>query len=287
MAAQTFTVTEIWGRSGSRTYKWEHIYKRKFRIVSNQQIGPATAIEALISYAGVNLGVEYNNGVESDAFSWCRNISCEEENRDGLSYILTCEYGPFDLVRNPENPLDKPIDLEWDDVVFQAPVDEDIDGNAIVNSAGDPFDPPLMRDQSREVLTITWNQATFDQAWAKSLRDHINTDSFMGSDPYTVKVKGIKGKLEYNAIAGYFWKVQYVFEFKESTWIESILDAGMRQLDPTTGVLDVISIEGTPATTPVPLLDGAPLPDGEDPSYLDFHIYQEISFTSTFNFPFQ
>ena len=65
-----------------------------------------------------------------------------------------------------QNPLLQPIDVKWSNRSQEIVADIDINGNPVVNTAGDPFDPPLMEDDPRPVLTIVRNEAIFNQARA-------------------------------------------------------------------------------------------------------------------------
>lgn len=273
------------GAEGRIDKYYRRYYTRKLVITANQAIGPATARQAVQSYGPVNIGYYYDTPLESDYFAFCTDIHCEMQNKDSRSYIATIEYGPFDP-RIVENPLNKPLELDWDGEIYQEAYDVDVNGNNVLNSAGDPFDPPATRDRTRPILTIVRNQSTFDESLAESLADSVNSDVFLGASPGNCKVGAIKAKVAYDPIAGLYWQVTYRFMFNKNGWQDSILDAGLRKLDPSTGLITQILVEGTPATTPVPLSQGEPLALDAAPVYLSFDKYTPIDFASTFGFGF-
>lgn len=285
MSTLGFTVVEIEGTSGRIDIQYKRYYTRKFLVTATQPIGPATARQALQTYQNVGIGAYYKTPLESDEFAWVTSIAEEMQNKDSYSYILTVEYGPFDP-RIVENPLNRPLDISWDGEVYQEYYDVDVEGNNVVNSAGDPFDPPAQRDRSRSTMTIVRNEASFDQNTADALADCVNSDIFMGAQPGNAKVMPISAKCVFDPIAGLYWTVTYKFAFNKNGWQASILDAGLRQIDPSTQKLAQILVEGTPATTPVPLSNGVVLAQNAEPVYLSFSPYSPIDFATTFNFGF-
>jgi hypothetical protein len=160
---------------------------------------------------------------------------------------------------------------------------QDKDGSPVVNSAGDPFDPPLMRDDSRPILTYKRNQALFIPSMAQQYRDAVNSDSLLGADPKTVKIADVQCEMALDPIIGVYNRVSWEFHFASlpNGWKFSVLDQGCKQLNSDSSSQEVINFFGTPTNSPV-LLDGngSPLPPGEDPVFLTFEGYDELSFAA-------
>lgn len=76
-----------------------------------------------------------------------------------------------------QNPTDDPAIIEWDGESYQKVAMWDRNGRAILNSAGDFFDPPLMMDDDRAIVTIQKNLAAVP-SWIFLYRNAVNAASF-------------------------------------------------------------------------------------------------------------
>src|SRR5262249_15878222 len=87
-------------------------------------------------------------------------------------------------------PLFKRPDVRWGFANFQRPGIWTIDNpsRAIVNSAGEPFDPPVEIDDSRLVLTLVRNEPAFAPLTSLLYKDAINSDTFLGAAPGLAKI---------------------------------------------------------------------------------------------------
>lgn len=268
-------VNEQHERSGSIRRNFERTYRRTWEVHTDD---PEDGALAVMRAVGVDVSIAYSTGTESDAWAGATQISCDCTAEDGMTWKVTTDYGPWDP-RDAENPLDAPYEIDWSFAQFESIADVDVNGFAVVNSAGDPFDPPVVRDDSRPVLTVTRNERldAFDAAVAYSYRDTINADDFMGAGPHQVKVATISARRAYHPACGLYWVVTYVFHFNEDGWDKVILDQGLRYVSNAT--LRNASINGQSATAPV-LLDGAGgiLSPGAPAAYLTFQVYKESTF---------
>lgn len=276
------SIDELHERSGEINEKWERTYTRTFRVIMSETAdGPSQAILAVTTGFDIRLQVPYEAGNDADFLAFCKRIRAESVQSDGVEYKVTVEYGPFDLVRDVENPLDAPPEVSWTFAQFERPVDQDVNGNPIVNTAGDPFDPPLMRDDSRPVLEIVRNEPSFDPNLAKGYKDRVNTDVFFDQAPGTVKVANITGRRKYNQNIGLYYEVKYEFAFQDEGWSSNVLNAGLRQIDNSTNPpgRSPILIKGVPATEPIPLdNNGEPLGPDDEPVFLNFMTYNQVPF---------
>lgn len=269
---------------------WKRTYTRTWQVITDDpNTGPITVTAAV----PVAIGDRYtnDNGTEQDYGSFCISIRTTVVAEDGLQWNVVAEYGAFDPTQWPENPLLKPPDIEWTFKPFEKTVDEDIDGNAVVNTAGDAFDPPLTCEDPRPVLMISRNEATFDPSLAYTYKNAVNTDVFFGAEPSKCKVSQISGRRQWDQYlssidqnGGFYWTVTYEFEFTPDTWQKKVLNQGLRKLNESTGQQEQITIGGAPITSPV-LLDesGQPLEPGAEPYILEFRVYPEFAFADAFN----
>lgn len=236
----------------------------------------------------------------------CVSRSCQPESRgQKQQWLFTAKYSTkFDI---RENPLDDPAKTEWSTETFQTPVWETIDGKGIVNSAGDPFDPPAEKDDSRWTSITRKNVATSVPAWMFAFQDAVNSDSFtvdgIGVGSGWAKISAIhlseiqeRNEVEYRVLT---LTIHYRGEGDTGTgsygsgsgsdsimpWDLSILDAGFREIDDQgSGSGDVRNIKnanGEDVSAPVPLDgDGHKLdnPTMDNAVFLQFEIYRSRAF---------
>lgn len=123
--------------------------------------------------------------------------------------------------------------IEWDSEQFQKPAVFDRDGKAILNSAGDFFDPPVMMDDSRRIVTIQKNLASVP-AWILSYKDAINIAGFtvdgLTVAAETAKVQAVRvgGNNYRNGTT--FRSLTLTLCIDEDGWDLSPLDQGFRKI---------------------------------------------------------
>ena len=285
------------GREAKTGSDWKREYKRVFQVTT---ISPTVGAATVRNSIGVSIGNPYDttDGVgtvadewtERDPGSYVNSIMAAQsggDDGDGMNWFVTVSYGGYDPTVFPENPLHRPVTVDWDFAQFQRTVDEDETGTPVVNSAGDYFDPPVETDDSRPVLTLVRNEARFDPMLAMNYKDSTNSDLWFGIfPPRTAKCVNIKPKHILDPNIGWYWEVTYEFSFNFiDTWIRKILNQGMRQLSLDQTKYEHIMQKGGPITSPVPLDEnGRELPAGTAPYFLEFHILKEQAFAD-FNFP--
>lgn len=151
----------------------------------------------------------------------------------------------------------------------------------IVNSAGDPFLPPVEVEKPAAIVSIGLNSATPPTvAWLNAVGS-LNANS-MVIGPYTVsaaqaKLTNVSAQRVYENGAAY-WRWTVNFELRDN-WEYKIMDAGRRELytAPTTHKRAIIDpVSGQAVSQPVPLSAGK-VTTGS-PVYLTFHIYPRYTF---------
>jgi hypothetical protein len=91
--------------------------------------------------------------------------------------IITMQYAvPQDgtWVKNDLDPLKEPAEVQWDPGEISFPVDLDLDGRPIINTAGDPFDPPTRRIKYKR-LTIYKNELYYNINKANTFENTVNS----------------------------------------------------------------------------------------------------------------
>lgn len=176
-----------------------------------------------------------------------------------------------------ENPIDRPPDIQFGFITYTVPVESDINGEPIRNSAGDEFVPGLEETEHRMTCTISRNLATWDGSSRYDYMDTLNSGAItiagvaVGAKQALIKDISATAQNE-NGVA--FVRETIVIEFNDD-YTRHVLDQGMYSFDGyEAGVGDVkerIKLNGEDVTEPQ-LLDGAgkKLAAGAAPVYLDF-----------------
>lgn len=279
------------GRGGTSDVDQARGYVRRFRVFcSSAYDGPNTVKTAL----GIRYGDRYVGlaGTENDQYSYVNSIDAQQEEGDSLCWIVTVTYGWFDALTaggGPNNnPLLMPLEVEWGYRNQETVAQYDNNGNAIVNTAGDPFDPPVVIDDPRPVMTVVRNEAVFPWAMAYQYRTAVNSDNFGPVGPQMARVIRIGGKYAFHPLIGWYSIVTYEFEFNPPIGYRPlILNMGLRkisQASATLGKLVPITINGQPVSQPMLLTKAGYLAKPTDPPYyLQPQIYPELPFAA-FNF---
>ena len=201
----------------------------KFRVLTDSQSwGPNMVLQAF----GYSYGDVYQQyTLEQDKYAWLHGMDIEEEGEDGIGWIVTLNYGWYDANQAgggpSQNPLDMPIEVSWSLRDHETVLDTDQNGNAVLNTAGDPLDPPAVIDDPRLVMTVVRNEQLFNIAWVLKYRNAVNSDSFAGFDPLTCKVLNISGRSQWHQDAGWYYQTTYEFEFL-AAYIDYDTNTGFR-----------------------------------------------------------
>ena len=145
---------------------------------------------------------------------------------------------PSNSQQNHEDPLSAPADISWDDSERTVAYDRDMDNNPVVNTMGEPFDPPLTRSVSDPVLIIERNQAAFYPDDKLSFQDSVCSHQFWGADLGRARMGKIKARTCYGET--FYWRVRYEIIFRMHTpagvtpadaWHRQILNQGVNYKD--------------------------------------------------------
>jgi hypothetical protein len=204
-------------------------------------------------------------------------------------WLATFRYETFrgdDATQQPENPIDRDPKVSWGGDQFETPAIQDIvTGNAILNTAGDPFDPPKMIDDSRLVVTVDYALASVP-TWILDYRNSVNAAAFT-IEGIAVGIK--EAKLSDVTVSAWEWdktyrhrKVRLTLHLNDKDWRSRPLNEGLHEIKD--GKKQRVLINGHEAAQPVPLdingleipyttLPGAAIPAGP------FDVYPAKDFT--------
>lgn len=271
-------VREVWdGRGGGGDFDGNIEHTRVWKAKTDSKWDDQTTV--LTASSLPFLGQAHPN----DLSSYCNSLTATNVGETPFLWIVTATYS--NEREGSASPLDDPIEYEWSTEQYQEVADRDASGQGIVNSAGDPFDPPIMRDVSRLAVTITSNQA-FVPLWIITYQDAVNS-STCGIDGLTIAAGqakcqsiSVSGQRERNGFP--YRIVRLTIHINKDGWKRSQLDAGFRERDDE-NKLKLITSESDGGQPPGPVLldgNGAAIldPSPGDAVFLEFDLYTELDF---------
>lgn len=295
-------VEELWdGRGGEDGIERKRKYTRRFEVRTDTYADDATTVG--------NSPLLPRNGQRHpmDAYALLVKIRPEGTADDPTLWTVSCDYDTEipraqaresqkidpdtgqskesgqDPQTRPENPLDRPATYKVSHEQTSEVVEDDNAGSPILNSADDPFDPPLEEERSYAVVTVSKNYAVVEFDWLELFVDSINSTRWRGRAPFTCRMIAIEYEpAQENNVS--FWKVQFRIKIRKQLWLKKVIDRGFREKIPTgpgTFKWERITDPGTGAFPTEPqLLDGngRKLTAGSGPVFRTFHTKPEKSF---------
>ena len=273
----TFKEEILSGRT-ARNSKGARTYTRKFRVLSNDKTDGPFEVG---STSGLPL---IGSPHPEDANAFCIELTVEN-TEPYAGWTVTANYSDERVI--DDNPTDDAAEINWGSEQFQKVAVVDRDGNLIVNSAGDLFDPPAMIDDSRRVVTVSKNLATVP-SWILDYQDAINSDTFtidgisIGVGKAKMQAVTVGPKQRRNSTV--FRTVNFTIHLQRDGWVLDILDAGFNRI-PTgdTSNRVPITLDGVLPSAPYPLNGaGAPLknPSPTNCVFRSFNVYKTRTFST-------
>ena len=254
------------GRDGDGKSE-ETTYTRVFRIWTDDGADDATVVGARMALTPyfVYPGAVHPN----DSRAFC--VGARPQNDLGnRGWLMAVTYSTKrELAQQPQND---PIKISWDEEDYERQVVKDRNGKAVVNSAGDPPDPPVTAADSILIAKINLKVAAVP-AYLRAYRKSINSAAFT-IDGLTVSAK--RGRVRRISMGEQLYRGSYPFrevnielailDETEDDWEIRWLDAGFRKKvsDGAGGFKreKIVSSDGTEPTQPAPLDgSGSPLVD--------------------------
>lgn len=146
----------------------------------------------------------------------------------GTAWHCTVEYGT--QVPQEQQQDQFYTQVEFDVVKTQHAVRRDLNGIAIKNSAGSPFDPPIEVPRSHWTVRFTRREPTYNPDISDDYTDKVNSATFLGKDAGYIKCNSIRAGNEVRDGVRW-WNVTYEFEHNPDGWVQRVLDAGYEFLD--------------------------------------------------------
>lgn len=208
-----FTVTERRHMRRGRVSEDDRTASRVFIVQSDVAVNDPFVIRAVTGVPP--LAAAWVTEDFSDTF--LRVIDHEPVQLSDTTWDVTVQYETLSDIPAGfigENPLEKTPEVDFDFIDSEEEFDADIDGIPYLNAALEPFDPPVSRAVSDFRLIFQRNEANFTGSFAKKFKDTVNSDTFVGLEPGTWRLTGIKAKRQIEA-ALTFYRVTYTFDGRD------------------------------------------------------------------------
>ena len=194
------------------------------------------------------------------------NVAAKTTGTTGL-YLAKVAYAPNTTGGSEEPEPDGDPVYRIEDGFEEVPVDVDVDGNAIANSADEPYDPPLRAPRPTEFLIVEWIVTdTNIFIAAKKSRDYrgrTNSVAWHGAEIKEVLCHSLRPIQQDDNTVKFAAKFQYKDSFLASAatvpgWVTAVVDRGRRVITGTNAAgkrtyEPILDDDGQPITEPVPL----------------------------------
>lgn len=265
------------GRPGTDEAKWISTYETAWRVVTDDPAFTRSMIAA--DPRTPKMYTPYPE--DGDALLISLNIR-PDGDETGVVWEVIAVYSTSYEYPYPRNPLLRPARWSGSLAHFTSPAIVDINGDPILNMAGDPYDPPLEGDDSRQSFQAVRNEAKPPWGVSQLYKDAINSDGWNGVARWTVKIFDISfGELQFeNGQA--FYPVTYVFQYDPKNWLLKPLEIGYNGAKRTSGVWRKVPFGGDSEKL-LKRSDDDTITFTDDPSeasFTDWHYYKELPFTS-------
>lgn len=210
---------------------------------------------------GVSLPVLFQSH-PSNLFATARSLAIT--HHQGLIWQAKCEYSTEPITQSERERAEQPIPTErrvkisWSAASYDKVVVKDIDDKAVVNSAGDYYDPPPAVPWERLSFHFRKNFTTPDPWILQYLNSVNSTDISILGIPIAAGMARFtqpSGGEEQEENGQIYHETTWTIEADVNTWQLELLDEGFREISDTDRV-NITDDDGNPITSPV-LLDGA------------------------------
>lgn len=272
------------GRSGSLNGDGRHSLVHKWTVQSDD---PAKGQDVIYDALKAN-GIELNMAHPTVPGHYLRTIQLDETSEDGLQWEAVGTFSQYDPgSTGGSDPLSAKAQFSVRSNIRQVPVDVDLDGKPVRNSARQRFAVPVTRDANDPVLTVVRNEEAVDPLFLKGLENTVNGTDFMGYPAGTVRYVTHEITSQRDPLGNPYVQVSYQFNVNLDGWIAKPIDQGTVHLED--GVQEPNYTEDWKAIRQDPVfLDGAGgvLAEDAEAVYLEFTIYEEVDYATIFNFAF-
>jgi len=260
--------------NGSRNQTGERKYREIWIVRTSSRANAETVRDSALLPA---MGASYESG--DDAIL----IEKDAEEIEANVWEVECRYSSRHGPDAKDDPTDEQPRIACSSAKYQKAAVKDLEGKAFLNSAGDPFDPPPMFEETHFVLTHVRNEVSYSAVQAFAYINSINNAAWLGAGKGEVKMERYAGVKKY-ANDDIYWEVTREFHWNPEGWDPLlVLDAGPRFINVDGDLVWAEDDYGVQSTALIRLNGGGGKLDKDDESqWMEFKMYKEMDF-SVFN----
>jgi hypothetical protein len=267
--------------------RYDREYSLKFIGYTNDDGDDSTLFRGVTvgSITLPNLGDAYPT--DSQAYCYQGNFSKTSSVKGGghqwsIGYEYK-SYFDFDPTALNPDPLMRPTiyNITWTN--GERAVRFDLDGLAIVNSAGTPFVPPLSITYGIAVIEATWNAATLTFMDLQDNQDTFNNDIWHGQPVASCLLKGLAYSQKFENGTFFYEKKATIhvrnLDIEPLGWQYTVmLDQGFYEKDGSGNRKLIRDAYGAPLPEPTMLNAGVKKLDTDPPQYVQFRTRDGVAF---------
>jgi hypothetical protein len=232
-------------RRSTLTAKYDRDYVRYYRIYTDDPSDGASIVLAWDELPQIGDSYVDANG-NSDPNATCVRLTATEAD-DPQKWLIEVFYASEspDYTRENVNPLLELPVVSWGTEVIQTYVKVDLNGVPIESSAGEPYGGGIAVESRIRTVTITRNEASFDNDQADLYQETVNLNPIWGYEVgmvwlyeiNTTNAHEFRGGVEYAPVAYKFKCARQIFDVVDGTTVlnrwdkPAQLDQGLMQLD--------------------------------------------------------
>ena len=245
--------------SGSIDYQGNHNYTRVYRLHGNLDTDGEPAIIAAMAAQGISTFQPHPYDLNAKVTKVSVAIVARFEKGDdkGIIWEATVEYGPIPTNVRPGGPLAQPPTWRLEAIPVLLPAFVDKNGDPILNTAGDPFDPPLERPKTNRRLTVTRNEVAPNFAAIQEVENKTNDAPWLLWDTGQVVALPIEipERLYDQEAQQRYYPMRYSFDIDLDGWKKEVVNSGFNGLDSSGNSVRLFDKAGQELTEPAFLDD--------------------------------
>jgi hypothetical protein len=231
----------------------------------------------------------------------CNNVSVQRRGALHFEVAVSYESPPYkepDENGQEQGPLAQPTQINYFSITSEEAIEDDITGKPIVTKNGEPIEG-LTRPISDLGIRLQKNFASFDPATFYLYSDCVNSDTFLGFPPGTLRIASIQADEQFytdeegNEII--YFSIQVEIHARKpyqvpaaKSWYKRVRHEGyyIKESNSSNKSVRALDNEGMPVSKPVLLDDEGfqlPMPANAltvTADYLLFEVFEQISFAS-------
>lgn len=250
-------------------------------------------------------GSTYSYQGDSDTAAFARTFTVESVDESQTRYVIIVEYSPIDPEGGTDpsqfdtDPLLRPTVVWIDRESYTRVIEEDWQGNPLVNKCNRVYDVPLEMEDVRGVVVCEKNVASLSAVvgYMRSLRFAVNSSTWTNAFGVTGISMPARTVLARDVSSGppmregtttyYHVVFRFVIAPQDQTWDVRILERGFQYFKKQ-GANFILDNDGNKKLFPLggeaePVnlaADGTKLPDGQPGVFTSWRIFREVDFNT-------